>query len=383
MPVAQVTWMFLGMKSRAAVMYGRGQPLVVETLELAPPRTGEVMVRMHAAGVCHSDYHVISGQADHELPVVLGHEGAGRVVQLGDGVTDLAIGDHVVLSWLPYCGDCFFCAHDQTHLCKTYETPLWDGTMMDGTCRLSNSEGPVRHLSMLACWADHAVVPRKSCIRIDKTVPFEIAALLGCAVTTGVGAVLNRAQVEPQSSVVVIGAGGVGLSIIMGAKLAGARRIVAIDASPQAEAKARELGATDFVLADEDVNARIKMMTGHGVDHVFEAVGNRALQRSALDYCRPGGQVTFVGLDANDASIDLPTTEITRSEITVTGSIFGSACATRDFVTYGQHHMNGDLPIDRLIGRYYRLDQINQAIADMLDGKAGRGVILFDGVEHG
>ncbi|MBO9446935.1 Zn-dependent alcohol dehydrogenase [Ruegeria sp. R14_0] len=370
------------MKSRAAVMYSKAEPLVVETLDLAPPRKGEVLVRMGAAGVCHSDYHVISGQAQHELPVVLGHEGAGQVVRLGEEVTDLAVGDHVVLSWIPYCGDCFFCRHEQTHLCKAYETPLWDGTMMDGTCRLSNSDGPVRHLSMLACWADHVVVPQESCVRIDKSVPFEVAALLGCAVTTGVGAVLNRARVKPRSTVAVIGAGGVGLSIIMGAKLAGAGRIIAIDASPDAEAKARELGATDFVLADEDVGACIKEMTVHGADHVFEAVGKHALQRAALAYCRPGGQVTFVGLDANDASIDLPTTDITRAEITVTGSIFGSACTTRDFATYAQHYLNGDLLIDRLIGRRYRLDQINEAIADMLAGKAGRGVIMFDEAAH-
>ncbi|WP_170424177.1 zinc-binding dehydrogenase [Ruegeria arenilitoris] len=371
------------MKSRAAVMYGKAEPLVVETLDLAPPRKGEVLVRMGAAGVCHSDYHVISGQADHELPVVLGHEGAGQVVRLGEGVRDLSVGDHVVLSWIPYCGDCFFCRHEQTHLCKTYEAPLWDGTMMDGTCRLSNSDGPVRHLSMLACWADHVVVPQESCVRIDKSVPFEVAALLGCAVTTGVGAVLNRARVKPRSTVAVIGAGGVGLSIIMGAKLAGAGRIIAIDASPNAEAKARELGATVFILADVDVGACIKKMTAHGADHVFEAVGKRALQRAALDYCRPGGQVTFVGLDANDATIDLPTTGITRTEITVTGSIFGSACTMCDFAAYAQHYLNGDLPIDQLIGRRYRLDQINEAIADMLAGKAGRGVILFDEVAHG
>ncbi len=367
------------MKAEAAVLYGTGQELRCETLDLDPPRQEEVLIRMGAAGVCHSDYHVISGQAGHDFPVVLGHEGAGEVIALGDGVKDFAPGDHVVLSWIPYCGDCFFCTHDQTHLCQTYKSPLWDGTMMDGTCRFSNAHGPVRHLSMLACWADHVVVPRESCVRIDKAVPFEIAALLGCAVTTGVGAVLNRAKVASGSSVAVIGAGGVGLSIIMGAKLAGASRIIAIDAAEETEAKARELGATDFVLAGEDVAARIADIAIHGADHVFEAVGKRALQRAAIDLCRPGGKVTFVGMDANDATIDLPTTGITRSEITVTGSIFGSACTTRDFAAYAQHYLDGILPIDRLIGRRYRLDQVNEANRDMLAGKPGRGVILFDG----
>ena len=366
------------MKARAAVMYGVGQPLRVEELELAEPGPGEVSLRMGAAGVCHSDYHVMSGQAGHELPVVLGHEGAGTVTALGDGVEGLEIGDHVVLSWIPYCGKCFFCKNEQTHLCQAYKTPLWDGTMLDGTCRFSNAQKPVRHLSMLACWADTVVVPQISCVKIDKAVPFEIAALLGCAVTTGVGAALNRAKVRNGDKVAVIGAGGVGLSIIMGAKLAGAAQIIAIDASPVAEGKARQLGATHFVDAREDVGAAIRDLTEHGADQVFEAVGKRVLQRAAIDYCRPGGQVTFVGLDANDATIDLPSTGITRSEINVTGSIFGSCCTTRDFREYGQHFLDGDLPINQLIGRRYRLDQINTAIDDMLAGKPGRGVIMFD-----
>ena len=354
----------------------------VETLDLAAPGPGEVLIRMGAAGVCHSDYHVISGQADHDLPVVLGHEGAGEVVGLGDGVEHLSLGDHVVLSWIPYCGECFFCGHEQTHLCGAYKDPLWAGTMMDGTCRLSNAGAPVRHLSMLACWADYAVVPEASCVVVDRSIPFDIAALLGCAVTTGVGAVLNRARKATGSTVVVIGAGGVGLSIIMGAKLAGAAQIIAIDAVPGAEAKARELGATDFLLASEDVGARVAELTGYGADYVFEAVGRRALQRAALDYCRPGGDVIFVGLDANDATIDLPSTGITRAEKSVTGSIFGSACTTRDFAAYGRHYLDGALPIDRLIGRRYRLDDINTAIGDMLSGAPGRGVIQFGGTDR-
>lgn len=366
------------MKTQAAVMYGVNTPLEVETLQLSSPRAGEVLIRMGAAGVCHSDYHVISGQAGHDLPVVLGHEGAGEVIGLGEGVSGLSLRDHVVLSWIPYCGDCFFCTHEQTHLCQTYKGPLWDGTMMDGTCRLSNANGSVRHLSMLACWADHAVVPQESCVKIDKAVPFEVAALLGCAVTTGVGAVLNRAKVARGATIAVIGAGGVGLSIIMGAKLAGAAQIIAIDAAPETEVKAREMGATEFITASEDITAHIAALTPHGADHVFEAVGKRVLQRAAIDYCRPGGQVTFVGMDAGDATIDLPSTGITRSEITVTGSIFGSACTTRDFVGYARHYLDGDLPIDQLIGQRYGLDEINEAINDMLVGKPGRGVILFD-----
>jgi len=367
------------MKAMAAVLYETGSALEVEALDLDPPGPGEVLVRMAAAGVCHSDYHVMTGQAEHALPVVLGHEGAGEVIGLGDGVSGISVGDHVVLSWIPFCGDCFLCSKEKTHLCQTYKTPLWDGTMMDGTCRLSNGKQRVRHLSMLACWANLAVIPQESCIVIDKAVPFEIAALLGCAVTTGVGAALNRSKVAPGETVAVIGAGGVGLSIIMGARLAGAARIMAIDASAGAETKARELGATDFLLAGDDLRAQILELMPHGADHVFEAVGKRTLQRAAIDYCCPGGQVTFVGLDSNDATIDLPSTGITRSEINVTGSMFGSACTTRDFRTYAQHYLDGRLPIDQLIGKRYRLADINQAVDDMLSGSPGRGVILFDG----
>ncbi|MEM9278150.1 MAG: zinc-binding dehydrogenase [Pseudomonadota bacterium] len=366
------------MKVQAAVMYGINTPLQVEMLDLAEPKDGEVLIRMGAAGVCHSDYHVISGQASHDLPVVLGHEGAGTIIATGSDVSGMSAGDRVVLSWIPYCDECFFCDHDQMHLCQTYKTPLWAGTMMDGTCRFSNDKGAVHHLSMLACWADTVVVPQESCVVIDPAVPFEVAALLGCAVTTGVGAALNRAKVARGDRVVVIGAGGVGLSIIMGAKLAGAEKIIAIDASSEAEGKARELGCTHFIHSNEDVGAAIRELTEVGADHVFEAVGKRFLQRAAIDYCRPGGQVTFVGMDANDATIDLPTTGITRSEINVTGSIFGSACTTRDFKAYGNYFLEGGLPVDRLIGRRYKLDQINTAVNDMLAGKPGRGVIVFD-----
>ena len=351
----------------------------VETLDLAPPKTGEVLIRMGAAGVCHSDYHVISGQGAHELPVVLGHEGAGEVISVGPDVSRVSVGDHVVLSWIPYCGTCFYCRSDQTHLCQTYKEPLWNGTMIDGTCRLHGTSGPVRHLSMLACWSDHAVVPEVSCVVIPKDVPWEVAALLGCAVTTGVGAVLNRAKVTPGSSVVVVGAGGVGLSIIMGAKLAGAAEIIAIDAAPAAEAMARGLGATDFILAGPDVKREVFSLTEEmGADYVFEAVGLPALQRACIDLACAGGQITYVGLSGPDACIDLPTTDITREEKTVTGSIFGSARTDRDFVEYADHFLKGKLPVNRLIARRYGLDEIETAVADMLGGKAGRGVIVFN-----
>lgn len=372
------------MQVRAAVMRGVGEPLSLETLDLAPPRAGEVLVRLRAAGVCHSDDHVMSGQAWHDLPVVLGHEGAGIVVALGERVEDLALGDHVVLSWIPHCDRCVFCKHEQRHLCKAFQEPLWAGTMPDGTCRLSKDGAPVRHLSMLACWADHAVVPQESCVAIRRDTPFEVAALIGCAVTTGVGAAVNRAKLRAGSTAAVFGAGGVGLSVIMGAKLAGAARIIAVDAAPETEPLARDLGATHFLPAGPEASAQVRALTdGLGADTVFEAVGETALQEACLNAVRPGGTLIFVGLPGDDETMALPSAALTRDEKTVTGSIFGSAQTRRDFARFADLRQQGRLPIDRLVARRYRLDDVNEACADMLSGRGGRGVILFDGGDHG
>ena len=367
------------MTTRAAVLYGTDEDLVIETLTLAPPRRGEVQIRMGAAGICHSDAHVISGQAAQVLPCVLGHEGAGTVTAIGDGVTRVSVGDHVVLSWLPFCGACRQCLRGRTHLCLECQGPVWDGTLMDGTCRLTGADGEVRQLGTLGCWSENVVVPQESCVSIDRSVPMEVAALIGCAVTTGVGAVLNRARVNQGETVAIVGMGGVGLSVLMGAKLQGASQIICIDRQAGARDLAMALGATSFILADgvADIAAQVMALTGIGADHVFEAVGKRALQRQAVDYCCPGGQVIYVGLDGPDATIPLPTTEITRSEKIITGSIYGSACTDRDFVLYAEKYRDGLLPVDTMIGTRHGLDDINAAIADMMRGGCGRGVITF------
>ena len=371
------------MRVSAAVLHEVGKPLAVERLELAPPGAGEVLVRMGASGVCHSDYHVMSGQAGHDLPVVLGHEGAGEVVSVGSAASSLAPGDHVVLSWIPFCGACFYCSRGQTHLCKAFIGPLWAGTMPDGTSRLSRDGRPIRHLSMLATWSDHAVVPEASCVKISKSVPFEVGALLGCAVTTGVGAVLNKAEVQPGSTVVIIGAGGVGLSLIMGARLAEARRIIVFDLHPAKEALARRFGATDFVASSpDDVEVLRTMTDGHGADYVFEAVGQVKLQEMALEMTRPGGLLIFVGMAGNDDCLSLSAANVTRSEKTICGSVFGSARTDRDFNLFADYFEQGRLPIDQLVTRRYALDDINEAIAAMLDGTPGRGVVVFDDGER-
>lgn len=367
------------MKIEAAVLYGVGEQLQVEELELASPHTGEVLVQMGAAGVCHSDYHVVTGHASQALPCVLGHEGAGEVVEVGAGVSKVQVGDHVILNWLPHCGTCFYCQNAQTNLCTAYHPPVWAGTMMDGTVRLTNSKGQeIRHLSAIATWANYSVVHEDFCVIIKKEVPFDVASLVGCGVTTGVGAALNKAQVKPGSTVAVYGVGGVGLSVVMGAALAGAVRIIAVD---RAEAKgdiAMDFGATDFVMAGPHAVGAIRDLTeGRGADYVFEAVGNAKLQIECFEATRPGGTVCFVGMTSAGSTANLDAPVLIRQEKTVVGSFYGSAHNPRDFNHYCNLNTSGKLPIGKLITHRYSLSEINKANEDMLSGEVGRGVLVF------
>lgn len=303
------------MKTKAAVFYEVGAPFQIETLDLEDPRPGEVLVQMKAAGVCHSDWHLVTGATEHPLPVVPGHEGAGIVIGAGAGVARVKPGEHVALNWAPNCGTCFYCLRDRPSLCEAYAGPIWAGTMMDGTTRLAKAGQPVYHFSTLACFADYIVVPQECCVPLDKAVPLEIAALIGCAVTTGVGAVLNTAKVRPGSSVVVYGAGGVGLSIIMGAKLAGAGRIIAVDTNEAKGEIARSFGATDILMARPDTATAIKQLTdGRGADTVFEAIGLTAVQEACLQAVRPGGLVVYVGMSPMGSRTNLPGAIIARQE---------------------------------------------------------------------
>lgn len=366
------------MKIRAAVLYEVNKPFVVETVDLDSPRAGEVLVKVAATGVCHSDWHLVTGATQHPLPVVPGHEGAGVVEAVGAGVSRVKPGDHVALNWAPNCGNCFYCLNDRPNLCSTYVGPLWAGTMMDGTPRLSLKGQPLYHFSGLACFADYSVVPQECCIPLGKEVPLNIAALIGCAVTTGVGAAFNTAKVKPGSSVAVFGAGGVGLSIIMGAQLAGAGRIIAIDRVEAKREIARQFGATHVLLADPHTNDAIRDLTeGRGADYVFEAIGLPAVQEQCLDAARPGGTIVFAGVSPMGSSTNLPGAIITRQEKTVMGSYYGTSNTTRDFALYADLYLKGKLALDRLVSKTYPLDQINEAYADMLSGETARGVIVF------
>jgi NDMA-dependent alcohol dehydrogenase len=366
------------MQTRAAVLHAVETPFQIATLDLAPPRAGEVLVRMAAAGVCHSDWHLVTGATRHPLPVVAGHEGAGIVTAVGPDVTRVQVGDHVALSWAPSCGRCFYCLHDRPSLCATYTEPLWAGTLLDGTPRLSRDGQPVYHYCGLACFADYTVVPQECCVPLDRRVPFAVAALIGCAVTTGVGAVLHTAPVRPGSSVAVLGAGGVGLSVILGARLAGAARIIAVDRTPAKGDLARTFGATDAVLSGPMAAQAIRDLTaGRGADTVFEATGIPALQEMALDATRPGGTVVLVGLSPMGSQTNLPGALITRQEKTIVGSYYGSANPARDFPQLAGLFLNGQLDLARLVSRTYTLEQINEAYADMLHGDVARGVIIL------
>ncbi|MGB3712928.1 MAG: Zn-dependent alcohol dehydrogenase [Candidatus Promineifilaceae bacterium] len=366
------------MKVTAAVLYDHNQPFVIEELDLGEPREGEVLVRLAASGVCHSDWHLVTGATKHPMPVVAGHEGAGVVEAVGPGVHRVAPGDHVILSWAPACGHCFYCQNSKPNLCDSFLGPIWAGTMLDGTPRLSQKGQPVYHFCGLASFANYAVVAQESCIPIRKDIPLEVAALVGCAVSTGVGAVFYSAGVRPGESVVVYGCGGVGLNILQAAALSGATPIIAIDTNPAKMAMARDFGATHAFLVGDDTRAKIKEATnGRGADYVFEAVGTPALQEEGLRVARPGGTLVLVGLSSVKEPTNLSGAFITRLEKVIKGSYYGGVNTDRDFPLILDLYMAGKLKLDELVSHSYRLEEINEAYAAMLGGEVARGVIVF------
>ncbi|HVU11673.1 MAG TPA: Zn-dependent alcohol dehydrogenase [Phototrophicaceae bacterium] len=366
------------MQIHAALLRAPNTPFTMETLTLDEPRAGEVRVKLAACGVCHSDYHLVTGTTKHPLPVVAGHEGAGIVDAVGEGVTHVQPGDHVVLNWCPACGECFYCQHDQPNLCDTYTTPIWNGTMLDGTSRLSLNGEPVYAYCGLAAFADYTVVPAPSCIPIRKDIPLTAASLVGCAVATGVGAALYTSPVQAGESVVVIGCGGVGLNVLQGAALGGATTIIAVDSNPAKEGLAKQFGATEFVASSDHTLQDIRDLTeGRGADHAFEAVGLPRLQELALDAARPGGTIVLAGLSPMGSATNLPGAVITRTEKTIKGSYYGSVDARTDFPLLLDYYLDGKLKLDELVTRQWRLDEINEAFAEMLTGGVARGVIVF------
>lgn len=367
------------MQSRAAVLYETGADIHVEQLTLEPPQTGELLIRMGAAGVCRSDWQVCTGATPHVLPVALGHEGAGSVVAVGAGCHSFKPGDRVILNWAPACNACWYCDQGRYNLCTGTKEYVWKGLLPDDTPRLYGARGPVYQYCGLGCFAEYVVVPESACVKLHPDVPWMIGALLGCCVTTGVGAVMKTARVKAGSSVAVCGAGGVGLSIILGARLAGANNIIATDIIPDRADLARRLGAQHFVTASNRAPAAIRSLTeGRGADYVFDATGIPGVQEQCLEAARPGGLIVLAGLAPVGSRTKLPGAVITREEKTITGSYYGSANPHEDFDCYARCYLGGKLDLDALITRTYRLEAINAAYSDLMGGQLARGIIIFE-----
>jgi S-(hydroxymethyl)glutathione dehydrogenase/alcohol dehydrogenase len=364
---------------KAAVCRETRRPVAVEDVTLEAPRAQEVLVRIAAAGVCHSDYSVVTGVMPARLPCVLGHEGAGTVEEVGPGVAEVAPGDRVALSWVAQCGACFYCENGEPHLCALGARINQRFRMPDGSTRLHRDGVELQAFSALGAMAERVVAPARSVVRLPPDAPLEKAALLGCAVTTGVGAVVNTARVEPGSRVAVFGVGGVGLNVVQGAVLAGAATIVAVDVSARKLALAEAFGATHTVDASarEPAAAVRELTQGRGADYAFEAVGRKESIEAAYDATRRGGTCVVIGIGSREEAVALNVYLLPVMGKRLLGCWYGSADVRRDLPRLLALHQEGRLKLEELVTRTYRLDEINQAFADLAGGDGGRGMVLF------
>ncbi len=365
------------MRVKAAVLYGQKQPYSVETVELDPPKRGEVLVKVGAAGICRSDLHFQKGEATIAMPAVLGHEGSGTVEAVGEGVTMVKAGDRVILSFVPNCGHCYFCETGRPQLCDAHART--SGKLFDNTSRLHTLAGQdMAHMGKVACFAEYAVVPQEGCIPAPAAVGFPQMALIGCSVTTGVGAAVFNARVGPGDRVAVVGCGGVGCNIIQGARLAGATTIVAVDVKESALEFATGFGATHTVNPrDEDAVKRVHEITDGGADYAFEAYGGGATTTMAVDMVRKRGTAVIVGIAPLGETAAIAPVSITRMEKTIRGCFYGSSQPRQDMPRIADWYSRGLLNIDGLITRRYTLDDINRAYEDLESDAVGRGVIVL------
>ncbi len=374
------------MKTKAAVLtemgkpfpYAESLPLRVEEITLAGPGENEVLVELAAAGLCHSDLSVIDGSRPRVMPMVLGHEASGIVREVGLAVKDLGPGDHVIFSFVPVCGSCSFCLQGRGALCEPGAKANVAGTLLSGARHFSDSGSSINHHLGVSAFSELTVVARESLVRIDKSLPLDIAALFGCAVLTGVGAVLNTAKVEAEDSVAVFGLGGVGLSMVMGASYAKSFPIIAIDRLDDKLELARLVGATHTVNASEvDAVEAVRQITSGGADHVFEGVGSEQVLIQAYQATRRGGTTITAGLPHPERMFSIPAFSLVAEERTVKGSYMGSCLPSRDIPQYIEMHLKGMLPIDRLRTHSIKLDEINIGFDRLAEGKAVRQVIEF------
>jgi Zn-dependent alcohol dehydrogenase len=363
---------------RAAVLHEVGAPLALEELDLQPPRAREVKVRVEAAGVCHSDYHYMTGDLRCLLPVVVGHEGAGVVEAVGAEVEGVRPGDRVALLWRPRCGRCRPCLAGQPVMCELGRVQAITGGLPDdGTTRLRLDGREVHHLMGVSCFAERVVVSEKSVVKVPDAIPSPIAAITGCAVITGVGAVLNVAGQCAGRALIVIGAGGVGLCAVMGARLAGAEPIIAVDVDAAKLELAQQLGATRLVLAGrDDVVEEVRSEVPDGVDWAIEAVGGAHTLQQAIACLRPGGTAVAVGLSRADATFEIPINELVQRQKRVVGSLYGSANPPLDLPRLWRLYEAGRLPLDALLGEQYPLESVNEAYAALVSGAVGRAVLV-------
>ncbi|HEV7747422.1 MAG TPA: zinc-dependent alcohol dehydrogenase family protein [Pyrinomonadaceae bacterium] len=375
------------MKTKAAVLYEMGastpyvesQPFVVDEISLAGPGLGEVLVEVAGAGLCHSDLSVVDGSRPRVMPMVMGHEASGIVREVGAGVSEFAPNDHVVFSWVACCGRCHFCISARGALCAPGNAANIAGTLLSGARHFADSKATIcnHHLGVSA-FSQFTVAAQESLVKIDASVELDIAALFGCAVVTGVGAVVNTARVTPGSSVAVFGMGGVGLSAIMGARVAGASAIIAVDRFDDKLTLASELGATHLINVEkDDPIAAIKELTAGGADYAFESVGNEQVLIQAYEATKCGGTTVTVGLPAPNKMFSIPAISITAEERTIKGSYMGSCIPRRDIPRFIGMYQAGLLPIDKLRTHTLRLDEINLGFDRLAQGQAVRQIIDF------
>jgi len=374
------------MKIRAALLeamgaplpYAQSRPLKIEELDLDPPGPGEILVKIKAAGLCHSDLSTINADRPRPMPMVLGHEAAGVVEQLGDGVTDLVVGDHVVLVFVPSCGHCPSCAEGRPALCEPGAAANVSGKLLLGTQRLRRNGQPVNHHLGCSAFATHATVSRRSVVRITRDLPFDEAALFGCAVLTGVGAVVNTAQVRAGATVAVVGLGGVGLASVLGAVAAGARQVIAVDLSEDKLALAKKLGATHtFNAGATDAIEAIRQASSGGVEYAIEMAGSVRAFELAYKITRRGGMTVTAGLPNPSSLWSMAPVQLVAEERTIKGSYVGTCVPSRDVPRYIDLYMQGRLPVDRLKTGTLALEDINRGFDLLHEGKAVRQVVVF------
>ena len=368
-------------KCKAAIAWGPGQPLSIEEVEVMPPQAGEVRVRIVATGVCHTDAFTLSGEdPEGVFPCILGHEGGGIVESVGEGVTSVKVGDHVIPLYTPECGECKFCKSGKTNLCQKIRATQGKGLMPDGTTRFSKDGQPIYHYMGTSTFSEYTVLPEISIAKVDPAAPLEEVCLLGCGVTTGIGAVMNTAKVKEGESVAIFGLGGIGFSAVIGARLAKAGRIIAIDINESKFELARKLGATDCINPndyDKPIQEVIVEMTDGGVDFSFECIGNVKVMRAALECCHKGwGESVIIGVAGAGQEISTRPFQLVTGRVW-RGSAFGGVRGRSELPSYVQRYMQGEFRLDDFITHTMPLEQINEAFDLMHEGKSIRTVIHY------